>query len=94
MWFASFGSPETEPWLPHLVYKLLAGNESIEPLLEEDPFPETPPKYIRARVFEYRFTTWGQDGRWERAPARKWHRPLTVADPALTDYLRVRGLLR
>jgi hypothetical protein len=29
-------------------------------LLKHHPFPETPPRYVRARLYEYRFATWAE----------------------------------
>ena len=33
-----------------------AGFSPVLRLLKANPFPETPPRYIRARLFEYQFT--------------------------------------
>jgi hypothetical protein len=38
-------------------------------LLEKNPFPDRPPKFIRARLYDYHFTTADQrrrDGAWWR----------------------------
>ncbi len=29
-------------------------------LLRHNPFPDSPPRYVRAQLYEYRFTTWGE----------------------------------
>ena len=44
-------------WIESLVLKLLAGDREVEALLKSNPFPETPPEYIRARLYNYEFTT-------------------------------------
>jgi len=44
-------------WFESLVLKLLAGDREVEALLKTNPFPESPPEYIRARLFDYEFTT-------------------------------------
>ena len=57
MWFAALGSSRSTPWFSNFVIRLLQGSPEVLALLEEDPFPEGPPLYIRARLFDYRFTT-------------------------------------
>jgi lipase maturation factor 1 len=44
-------------WIESLVLKLLAGDRSVNALLKDDPFPENPPRFIRARLMRYEFTT-------------------------------------
>jgi hypothetical protein len=39
-------------------------------LFERNPFPENPPRYIRARLYEYRFSTWAE----HRATGNWWKR--------------------
>ena len=41
--------------------------DAAEKLLRGNPFPDAPPAYVRARIFEYRFTT-----REERRRTRAW----------------------
>src|SRR5262249_23220118 len=40
MWFAALSSPERQPWIVHLVYRLLHGDRGIRTLLARDPFPD------------------------------------------------------
>lgn len=59
MWFAALGSYEHNPWLVHLIYKLLKGDSpEVLELLDYDhyPFRHTPPLSIRAVLYEYDFT--------------------------------------
>jgi hypothetical protein len=39
-------------------------------LLARNPFPNDPPRYLRARIYEYHFTTWPEHsasgGWWKR----------------------------
>jgi len=44
-------------WFESLVLKLLAGERSVEALLTNNPFPDEPPRLIRARLMRYEFTT-------------------------------------
>jgi predicted DCC family thiol-disulfide oxidoreductase YuxK len=57
MWFAALGNYRQNPWFVSLLERLLRNTPAVTRLLERNPFPETPPRYIRARLYEYRFTT-------------------------------------
>jgi hypothetical protein len=55
MWFAALGSPEQNPWVRVLVYRLLLGQPEVLGLLESAPFP-TPPHAIRIQGYNYTFS--------------------------------------
>jgi hypothetical protein len=57
MWFAALGNYRQNPWFVSLLERLLRNTPEVTRLLAHNPFPENPPRYIRARVYEYRFTT-------------------------------------
>src|SRR3989440_1734259 len=57
MWFAALGSYRENPWLVQTMIALLRGQPKVVELFERNPFPETPPRYIRATTYRYRFTT-------------------------------------
>jgi Lipase maturation factor len=57
MWFAALGSPRQNPWLINLVFRLFQNKPAVIELLKKDPFPDSPPRYIRAEFYRYRFTT-------------------------------------
>jgi hypothetical protein len=44
--------------------RLLQGEPAVVRLLKYNPFPNAPPKYIRARVYLYQFTHWGSRDWW------------------------------
>jgi uncharacterized protein YjeT (DUF2065 family) len=56
MWFAAMGSYEEAPWVIRLVQKLLEGDKNTLGLMSENPFPDKPPKFIRAQLYEYHLT--------------------------------------
>jgi hypothetical protein len=70
MWFAALGSYETTPWFEPFLARLLVGSEPVLGLLERNPFPAHPPKYVRAMAYDYRFTTPAE----RRATGAWWHR--------------------
>ncbi len=57
MWFAAMGPYYQHPWFVHLMAKLLEGDKDTLSLLRGNPFPEAPPRYVRAELYEYHFTT-------------------------------------
>lgn len=66
MWFAALGGYQQSPWFTGFMIRLLQGEPSVLRLLQYNPFPNAPPKYIRARLFLYRFTHFGERGWWTR----------------------------
>lgn len=56
MWFLALGSRETR-WFEVFLSRLLQGDRATLRLLAHNPFPAQSPKYVRARVFLYRFST-------------------------------------
>jgi predicted DCC family thiol-disulfide oxidoreductase YuxK len=57
MWFAALGAPQQNPWFGGLVVRLLQGSRDVSRLLAHNPFPDQPPRYIRASFYRYRFAT-------------------------------------
>ena len=57
MWFAALGSYRQNPWFVQTVIALLHGKPKVAALFERNPFPESPPHYVRATFYRYRFTT-------------------------------------
>ena len=57
MWFAALGTWRDNPWFISFCVRLLQGSPQVLSLLDGNPFPEKPPEYVRARLYEYHFTT-------------------------------------
>ena len=69
MWFAALDSAERNPWILAFVARLLEGSPPVLRLLRKDPFAGRPPRYIRAVLYDYRFTdaaTRKRTGAWWR----------------------------
>jgi len=66
MWFAALGSYQENRWFSNFMLRLLQGEPSVLRLLEYNPFPSAPPRYIRARIFLYHFTHFGERAWWSR----------------------------
>ncbi|MGH3412481.1 MAG: lipase maturation factor family protein [Marmoricola sp.] len=57
MWFAALSPAYADPWFGRLARKLLEGDRYVARLLRHDPFAGEPPRFVRARLYHYRFTT-------------------------------------
>ena len=78
MWFAAMSPPEFHPWIFALVEKLLEGEKRILRLFARNPFPNAPPKFIRADWYRYQFTKPGDRGWWARTYAGEYLPPITL----------------
>jgi len=58
MWFAALSTRYSDQWLRPFLVKLLTGDSAALSLLRHNPFPDAPPRRVRARYYRYRFTTW------------------------------------
>ena len=70
MWFAALGgSPVRSPWFVAFLTRLAEGSPPVLDLLARNPFPDHPPRFLRARLEDYRFTDLHElraSGRWWR----------------------------
>ena len=57
MWFAALSNYKRNPWLIHFMTRLLQDSPVVIALLGNNPFPDGPPKYVQAIVYDYQFTT-------------------------------------
>jgi hypothetical protein len=66
MWFAALGGFQQSPWLQNLMVRLLQNSPSVLSLLSYNPFPNHPPKRVRAQLYRYEFTSVSDimAGRW------------------------------
>ncbi|MBS1600913.1 MAG: lipase maturation factor family protein [Bacteroidetes bacterium] len=55
MWFASMSTPDEYPWTATLIWKLLHNDPLATELFADNPFPDRPPRYIRAVLYRYSF---------------------------------------
>ncbi len=69
MWFAALSAPRYPTWFARFALRLLEGSPAVRGLLAKTPFPDHPPKYLRAVLYQYHFTT-----REERAATAEWWR--------------------
>jgi hypothetical protein len=75
MWFAALERVETTPWFEPFAARLLEGSPPVLALLATNPFPDAPPKFLRATLYDYRFTTAAE----RRASGAWWERTVVGA---------------
>jgi hypothetical protein len=94
LWFAALSDYEREPWIVHLVEKLLEGDRAIEPLIAVDPFPDRPPRYVRVLYYRYTFAPLGERGvYWHRELVGEYLRPVSLEHPGFRRFLSNYGWL-
>ncbi|AVR44411.1 membrane protein [Christiangramia fulva] len=96
MWFASMASPSQYPWTLNLVWKLLQNDPSTLELFEKNPFPDGPPKYVRAVLYTYQFAKPdNKEGKWwKRERQGLWLPAFSTSSKDLLLYLKERGWVK
>jgi len=72
MWFAALGSYQGQPWFVNFMVRLLEGSPEVLALMATNPFPSSPPQYIRAQIYDYKFTSLAE----RRSTGNWWRREL------------------
>jgi Lipase maturation factor len=87
IWFSAMEERLSDPWLLHLVYKLLDGDPTVRELLAVDPFDGAAPRYVRIRRFVYHLQPLGADTWWTRDSEQLWLPPISLDEPGLRETL-------
>lgn len=58
MWFAALSRYQDNPWFINFCVRLLQGSPDVLRLLKTNPFPASPPRYLRASLYQYHFSDW------------------------------------
>jgi len=72
MWFAALGNYQGNRWFVNFMLRLLDGSPDVLALVAWNPFPSAPPRYIRAQVYDYKFTSFAE----RRSSGAWWRREL------------------
>jgi hypothetical protein len=89
MWFAAMSPPELHPWIFGVVEKLLENDRKFLRLFAHNPFPNSPPKYIRADWHRYNFTKPGAPAWWTRTYVGTYLPPITLGTARGDIYERI-----
>ena len=97
MWFAAMSSYRQHPWFINFVAKLLANDRQVLGLLKSNPFPQSPPRLVRASLFEYHFAN-AQTRRptgnwWVRRRVGEWFPAVSLDTPSFHRILEQEGWL-
>jgi predicted DCC family thiol-disulfide oxidoreductase YuxK len=79
MWFAALGNYQANPWLTSVMARLREGSPEVLGLLATNPFPGNPPRFVRAVLYDYRFTNAEErrrTGAWWRRELRGLYAPV------------------
>lgn len=97
IWFAAMATPNEYPWTIHFVWKLLHNDPGTLSLLASNPFPDAPPRFVRAVYYRYHYAPLGnKEGNYwtrERMPGL-WLRAFSKDDKNLRLALESAGWLR
>jgi len=81
-WFLPFGHFRYDAWLGEFIYCLLKGNREVLALLRGNPFPDAPPRFVRALMYEYVFSTAEEKKKhgwwWHREFVREFTPPMML----------------
>ena len=92
MWFAAMGQYQDSPWFVNFTAKLLLGDREVLGLLRFNPFPKHPPKYVRATLYHYRFSTPEEHRKtgawWQRELGGLWFPVVWLEMPSYREALR------
>ena len=96
IWFAAMSDVNRYPWVVSLMEKLLEGDPGALSLLGENPFPDRPPRKIRAALFRYEFTEPGDPSGawWKRKRLGAYVDEIFLGDPRVEAFLMQHGLDR
>ncbi|MDN5383841.1 lipase maturation factor family protein [Streptomyces sp. LB8] len=87
MWFAALSPAYAGVWFGALVERLLRNDRDTLKLLRRSPFPpDRPPRYVRARLFRYRYTSLRElratGACWDRTFVREYLPPTRLPETA------------
>ncbi len=91
MWFAAMGRPNDYPFTLNLIWKLLQNDPGAVGLFRSNPFPQKPPRCIRAVWYRYAFVRPNPEGLWwKREKLGLWLPPLSTENPELRQIIDYR----
>ena len=76
IWFAALSRFEYQGWLHRVLIKLFQNDRSVITLLDSNPFPQRPPRFLRGRYYRYIFTDPGEPGWWKRELIGTYFNPI------------------
>jgi hypothetical protein len=97
MWFAAMSDYPDHPWFVNFMAKLLENDAPTLSLLRSNPFAGRAPRFVRAMLYRYQFTSpeeRRQTGNWwKRELVRPWFPPVSMQTPGFRNILEEQGWL-
>jgi hypothetical protein len=84
LWFASLGTWRNNSIVPNTEVRLLTNDKDVLSLFAGNPFPQSPPKQVRAVLWQYWFTTMAekrQTGNWWKREFLGLYAPTLELEP-------------
>jgi predicted DCC family thiol-disulfide oxidoreductase YuxK len=78
LWFAAYGSIGEHRFIERLVQRLLEGSPRVVALFSGNPFPDAPPKFVRAQIYDYSFAEAGAPKWWVRRLEGTYYPPVAL----------------
>jgi hypothetical protein len=86
LWFAASEPNRVPTWFMNLEYRILTAQPEVLRLLGNNPFPDRPPKFVRAVLYQYEFTDWKTrrtTGQWWKRKVLGFYTPaVSLREPA------------
>lgn len=95
MWFAALSHYQNEPWLAFFLYRLLTNQPEVLRLIQNNPFPTTPPKQIRVLLYRYNFTAPPSKDYWKRELINEeWFPTVSLESQWFVSYIDQQNMLQ
>ena len=88
IWFAAQSYPSEHGWLIHLLWKFLHNDPNALGLISYNPFPESPPRFIKIDRYLYEFDAPFTGNTWKRTYLEPWMTPLERDNESLREFIR------
>jgi len=83
MWFEAMSPVPSSRWFVNLVASVLRGDRETLGLFSKNPFPDRPPRLVRAQYYQYQFATPEEHRRtgawWSRRLVRTFFGPVSLS---------------
>jgi lipase maturation factor 1 len=92
MWFAALSDYRRQPWFLRFCERVLHHSPAVRALMAPGAFQSAPPRYLRAVVYEYRFTTAAErraSGAWWSRELRGLYCPVLTLDQGRLAAVRI-----
>jgi len=101
MWFLALGNYQHNPWFLNMCYRILSNEKQVLDLLGHNPFPDKPPKYLRATLYHYHYTSidegssrYSADDTWVRTSVREYLPVISTDEPSFINYLTQASIIQ